>query len=121
MKQVAVVERIDEGKNWVSRRLTGPTPILADEVPRFAEALHVPMAVLYDDRELERFLRGDAPPAEKAERVARGSIPVRPDTYAPATNLYPVRDSLRDVGIDDEAADALTHLADVIARRSAGR
>lgn len=89
---------------------SGDSHITVDELPKFAAAFGVHPSEFFHDEAV----------AETPERFARGSKPERRDEYQPPVDLNPAWNVFRNVGIDDEAADALVRLADVLARRSSG-
>ncbi len=62
VKQAELARKLAESEDWVSRRIRGETPLLADELERFAEALRVdPCAFVHDDQ-LQRVI-GHYPPS----------------------------------------------------------
>jgi transcriptional regulator with XRE-family HTH domain len=50
--QAAVARRLDEPEYWVSDRLTGRVNLLAEELPRFAQALNVHPCTFFDEAPL---------------------------------------------------------------------
>jgi transcriptional regulator with XRE-family HTH domain len=46
MTRRELADMLDENEMWVSRRLSGKTPISVDDLDRFAHALSVPMTDL---------------------------------------------------------------------------
>ncbi len=66
IKQAELARKLAESEDWVSRRIRGETPFLADELERFAEALRVdPCAFVHDDQ-LQRLIGHYPPSGEQA-------------------------------------------------------
>lgn len=49
LSQAELARRVGEQRDWVNRRVTGRTEIAADDVPRLAEAMNVPVMEFFKE------------------------------------------------------------------------
>jgi transcriptional regulator with XRE-family HTH domain len=72
VKQVELARALGESENWVSRRVRGETPILADEIARLATALGISPCAFVDEGEFDRFVSTDPHAYQAAQSPSRG-------------------------------------------------